>query len=208
MAHERLFPLLEAKEAAASAAALFSPVCKFVEIGGSIARKKGMVHDIDLVLWPIYDEITATQMNFFFDNLSVHPDLSPTPLLTLLQSQFGLRGLDGSRRKIELPIGHSAFPYNQIPVELYLCEPDGSNYNALLQMRTGSAKFNQSLAVRAKRMGISYRAGYGIFNKDGERLDDGTEPGIFTALGLPYIPPSERELSYTEALFKKVEGLK
>jgi len=76
-------------------------------------------------------------------------------------------------------------------VELYICEQDGSNFEALWQLRTGSAEFNKNLVIRAMRLGLQYRAGYGIFRGE-ERIDDGTEAGIFTALGLKLVSPAER----------------
>lgn len=93
------------------------------------------------------------------------------------------------------------FEYLCMPVEIYVAEE--SNFYALLQMRTGSAEFNKSLAIRAKKLWKMYRAGFGIYNESGEREDDGTERGIFEALALPFIPLVQwRERDYHDFMLK------
>lgn len=62
-------------------------------------------------------------------------------------------------------------------------------------MRTGSPGHNAWLAMKARERGRYYKAGYGIFESDApgaDRIDDGSEEGIYRALGLPYPPPATR----------------
>lgn len=61
---------------------------------------------------------------------------------------------------------------------------------------TGSGMFNTILRRWAKHEGgiLSWR---GVFDRDGLQLDDGTEEGCLAALGLPWIPPEEREDAIT-----------
>lgn len=185
-----LYPYEVAIEAAEMAVRGLRDVCHRIEIAGSVRRKCKSVHDIDLVLWPKCDQVQTGQPNFFGDAPTTK---YPTPLIDLmLQNGWLAQRPEEYRRKLTL----AAVDGDEyaIPIELYLCEPDGSNFEALLQMRTGSAEFNVLLAQRAKRIGKTYRAGYGIYDAlDPERrLDDGTEAGIFAALVLPYVEPEER----------------
>jgi len=166
-------------------------VCHRIEIAGSVRRKKYFVHDIDLVLWPKCELVQTGQPDFF--GFAAQAMKYPTQLIDLMmQNGWLVQRPDEYRRKLTLAaVDDDEYA---IPIELYLCEPDGSNFEALLQMRTGCAEFNVQLAQRAKRIGKIYRAGYGIYDAaDPERrLDDGTEAGIFAALMLPYVEPEQR----------------
>lgn len=184
------FELQKAKlEANAVLQALLS-ACHKVSIAGSIRRQKESVHDIDVVLWPICEPAAVGPVDLFGQ---VETAIMPVKLMEVLRiNGWWMQDEPVYPRKIALD---TSFEREIIPVELYICETDGSNYGALLQMRTGSERFNISLAERAKRMGLQYKAGYGIF-RDGARMDDGTEEGIFKALGLDWYPPEQRDADY------------
>ena len=180
---QKLYPINEALLVACNIIEAIKSTCHRIEIAGSIRRKKPMVHDIDLVAWPIYENETVKDL-FGFQLEGSQP--TPYKLFDALQ----VISRNPKARIITIQRNQ-----DDIPLEIYLAEPDGSNYGALLQMRTGSAEFNIKLASRAKRMGIHYKAGYGLFDKDGRRSDDGdylSELGIFKRLGLEFIPPEER----------------
>lgn len=193
MAQGELFPIRYADEAAEELLEFLDDACARIRTAGSVRRNKPQVHDLDIVIYPKMKIIETGQLDLFGA-----PNLVAVPHLL-----FG---------KLDA-VGWGKFPQNPyprvirihstdgIPAELYLTEPDGSNFDALLQMRTGSEKFNISLAERAKNMNMHYKAGYGIFSRYGNRLDDGTEEGIFKVLGLPFIPPMEREGTWQEAVF-------
>lgn len=160
--------------------------CERLEIAGSIRRGKDYVHDIDLVAQAKYEVVQTT--NLFGEIQQVLTP--PTQLLNTIRS------LDVA---FEEPKSADPsiirFSYWKMPVEVYLTARDGSNYYALLQMRTGSAGFNATLATRAREQGKYYKAGYGIFESDqpnAARLDDGTEAGIFMALNMPFRTPNNR----------------
>jgi DNA polymerase/3'-5' exonuclease PolX len=173
------FSLRIAQGAAQNLVNLLQPACRQIEIAGSIRRRKAEVHDIDLVVWPILQRFAVKDL---FGN-EVSNWMEPSRLMDLLVTQ-GVLDMDPEAKIVR-------FTWGGIPAELYICEPDGSNFQALLQMRTGSAEFNANLASRAKKMNLKYVAGYGIF-RETERVDDGTEAGIFTALGLPWTEPPVR----------------
>jgi DNA polymerase/3'-5' exonuclease PolX len=179
-----LFHLRSARFAADEVVGLLAPYCHKIQIAGSIRRQVPEVHDIDIVVWPHYQE--TGQLNIFENN----PALEPVELKKAIKDNPDFQDYDSE---------HCAkiirFKYNYFPVELYLVEPDGNNWEAMLQMRTGSATFNIRVGSEAKKRGLVNRAGYGIFKPlSGERVDDGTEAGILKVLGIStfYLDPKER----------------
>ena len=81
--------------------------------------------------------------------------------------------------------------YRGVPVDIYFASEE--TWAMLLLVRTGSAAFNRDLAIRAKAMGLHFSAdGRGIL-RDGARVAWRSEEEIFRVLGLPFIPPEQRE---------------
>lgn len=187
-----LYPLSMGREAADLTAKMLAHACRRVEIAGSVRRGRPMVHDVDLVIWPLYDEVEDRQQLSLF--IAEHKKTCQATGLLNMARKLGWDTWDVATWPgiIRIPPSDPAIdPVERIPIELYVCEPDGSNFEALWQMRTGSAEYNIRLAKRALELGLKYRAGYGVF--DGERrVDDGTERGIWAALGWEYVPPERR----------------
>lgn len=187
MSNDTLYPYAKARQAALALIEQLRPACYHIEIAGSIRRVRPQVHDIDLVAWPIYhDEVSA---NLFGETTQIKS--RPDQLLSALGYTTGQAVAVDVDAKILKTVSVG------IPVEIYLVERDGSNAGALLQMRTGPAAHNAWLAARAQRMHLSYRAGYGIYRlgedcRFTKRVDDGSETGIYQALGLPYPQPDQR----------------
>lgn len=170
----------------------FGPVVNRMEIAGSIRRGCKDVHDVDLVVWPIYVPFVGEQLDLFE---AVEPEPNYPLELVELVKEYADRTSDGIQMDPYKPGGKIIrFVRYGIPVELYLVEPDGSNFEALWQVKTGSAEFNTRLAMEAARYNKKYRAGYGVFDLDGHRLDDDTEAGIFKVIGISdwYLDPSTR----------------
>jgi len=187
-----LYPLSVGQEAAELAIEMIKPVCRQVAIAGSVRRKRPQVRDVDLVIWPEYEVVVVQQQLSLF--ITEHrPSYQATGLLHLAR-KLGWDAWDANTWPgiVRIPTSEeSSLAVERIPIELYICEPDGSNFDALWQMRTGSAEYNIRLAKRAQELGLKYRAGYGIFEGE-RRMDDGTEEGIFAALSLQYVPPEKR----------------
>jgi DNA polymerase/3'-5' exonuclease PolX len=176
---EKLIDHLTAMEAAHKVLGVINPFCSKAYLAGSLRRGKEKVHDVDIVV----------NVTDYIGFKSAFKDLT-------LEKELWFDKNDLKRAKI------IRFLYKAVPMDIYIAEPDGSNFEALFQMRTGSEKFNISLAVRAKKLKLKYQGGHGIY--DGEkRIDDGTEAGIFVALQLPNIPPADREGGYQDFMFKK-----
>lgn len=98
-------------------------------------------------------------------------------------------------------VGHGvAFvEFEGFPVDVYYAREE--TWIGIVQVRTGSAAFNQHLATRALRMGLRLHAdGMGITDADNaRRLDNGeTEKSIFDALEMRYYTPEEREIPLSE----------
>ena len=79
-----------------------------------------------------------------------------------------------------------------IQIDIYAATPE--TWATLLLIRTGSAQHNIKLASLAKKKGWRLAAsGDGLFDETGERIAGDTESSIFTALGLKYLEPRQRE---------------
>jgi DNA polymerase/3'-5' exonuclease PolX len=182
-----------AMRAAVVVADYLSPACEKIEVAGSLRRQCATVHDVDIVVWPKV-EITGMVMDLFGNNNAGH--VEAVQLRALLEAAGWYKSAAVYPKIIRLnPVGANDDPIHQVPVELYITEPYGENFAALLQMRTGSALFNRLLAERAKKLHLTYSAGYGIYkgaDYRSQKMSDGTERGIFEALGMQYIEPAHR----------------
>lgn len=155
--------------------------CRSIEIAGSVRRKCMYCHDIDLVVWPIYHQ-------------QGQPDLFANRIKTIFEARrlaAAIGDLTGEGMRIKPNAKRVAFTYGGVPVDVYLATLDGANFGALMQLRTGPADFNVQLIALAKSKELEYRAGYGIFSCD-QRVDDGTEEGVFRALGMRWVDPAHR----------------
>lgn len=183
---ERTYPYSVARNIADHLIEQLAPACHQVLMAGSLRRSVACVHDIDLVVHAKYDDMPAMTL-FGGKDIVLNPPIELLRAVRLAAPAFRYpQAVDPKIIK---------FAYQDVPVELYLAERDGSNLAALLQMRTGSAQYNTWLASRAKSKGLYYKAGYGIFKSDAPdaaRVDDGTEAGIWKALGLLYAEPEMR----------------
>lgn len=182
-----IFPLASALAVAEYIVQAIQPACHRVEIAESIRRKQAQVHDVDLVAWPIY--ATAEIETLF--GMGKELLSRPGDLIIVLKQWPNHGSLNDLTYAKENP-RIIKFIYNSIPVEIYLVEPDGSNFGALLQLRTGSKEFNANLATNAKFKGLHYKAGYGVFNQEDQRLDDDSERRIIELLGMKFIEPEKR----------------
>ena len=182
----RSYPYRQLKPLADNLLMALSYACydNHLEIAGSLRRKRAWCHDIDLVAWPRYDQ--QGQVADLFGELRIQQTFTARHLAEgisrLLDEPF--------RIKANARLAH--FVYQSVPVDIFFAEPDGSNYGALLQTRTGPAEFNIKLAALARDMGLYYKAGHGLYRED-QRVDDDTERGIFRALGLPWVDPAQRD---------------
>jgi DNA polymerase/3'-5' exonuclease PolX len=162
--------------------------CHRVEVAGSMRRGTEWIHDIDIVVWARYETV---QVDLFGTAIL---ETRPSGLIAAIAS-FGM-GLEIGDKVLKFCVGYrgseSLKMVFDVPVEVYLADPDGGNFEALWQMRTGSRDFNIALASTCKAKGWEYRAGYGIFNNKGIRMDDRTERGIITMVNGRWVEESAR----------------
>ncbi len=161
---------------------LLSPACELINVAGSIRRQADVVRDIDLVIFPIVEQIGQPSLFEDASRLTMYPRL----LFGILETHnWGDYKCGRYPRAIQ-------FEYRGVPVDLYLAEPDGKNYYSLLLRCTGPNEHNINLAQHARKRDLLYRAGFGVW-RGAERIDNGTEEGVYRALGMDWIdPPSRR----------------
>jgi len=162
--------LLEATQIAVELVNKLRPYCDRIEVAGSIRRGRREVKDIDIVAIPNEEKLTA---GGYFGRQH-------------LVSAIATSNMERNGQLI------AAFFYKDAPVDIYWTTH--SSWGTLLLIRTGSKEHNIKLATLAKGRGWRLKAsGEGLFDAYNRRIAGDTEEGIFTALGLPFIPPGERE---------------
>ncbi len=114
-------------------------------------------------------------------DLVVIPGADPWSLEEELRS-LGPRVLWGPKLK--------RLTYKGVQVDIYSTTP--RKWGILSLVRTGSERHNIKLATRAKQMGLKFSAADGIL-AGGLVAASETEEEIFEMLGLPWVPPEERE---------------
>ena len=77
-----------------------------------------------------------------------------------------------------------------LQVDLRVVRPE--SYGAALHYFTGSKAHNIAVRTRAVRMGLKLSE-YGVFDRHGRRKGGASEEEVFSAVGLPFIPPELRE---------------
>ena len=163
--------LLEAEQIAAELVNKLRPLCDRVEVAGSIRRGRANVHDIDIVAIPNEEKIMAA-------------------------GYFGRQHLIGTIAATDQPIRNgqaiASFVFKDVNIDIYWATH--STWGTLLLIRTGSKQHNIKLATLAKSRGWQLKAsGEGLFDAYQRRVAGNGEEDIFAALGLPFIPPGDRE---------------
>jgi DNA polymerase/3'-5' exonuclease PolX len=142
--------------------------CDKIEIAGSIRRQKSKVHDIDFVVVAKSDA-DWQKINEKLKNLKAKPNCAGNSLI-----------------KAFLPCQNNLFQ-----VDFYRAKP--STFGIHLLIRTGSADHNMWLAGYAISKGMRIKYSEGLI-KEGTVIAGEDEMGVFSALGLTYPLPTEREI--------------
>lgn len=141
--------------------------CKKIDVVGSIRRERPTINDIDFVVIA-----TDSGWNSIEGNMVI-----------TFRARYVLSGSKILRFMVPFK--------NDLQVDFY--RGDESNYGILKLVRTGSAEHNIWLARYAIGKGMRLQYSKGLTEK-GEVIAGRTEEGVFKALGLDYIIPSEREM--------------
>lgn len=147
---------------------LMKPVVTKLEFCGSIRRSKKTVGDIDIA-------ITSNRLDQALTHFTLMPIVDKI--------------IDRGEKKASVWI-------NGVRCDCYIFTDD--MFESGIMHLTGSAEHNKRLRMIAISKGYILSQ-YGIYNRgsDGEkignRIDDGTEKGIYKLLDLQWVPPEHRE---------------
>jgi DNA polymerase (family 10) len=152
---------------------VIEPYCTQVQIAGSFRRRKDTINDLDIVLQPsgplCWVEILKA-IRYEFDASTVKQG----DMLSTLNVPFASKQGQGC-----------------VQVDLYRADP--LTWGVLLLIRTGSKEHNVKLCSRARSIGLMLSAARGVM-KGNNVIASRMEGEIFTALGMEYVAPQDREV--------------
>lgn len=173
-----MIPLTRATKIAAKVAAELSPFCSRIELAGSIRRQRPEVGDIDLVLVPT-------------DRPAIEQRVTRLCKLGRCGDQY-LEAVMPDGTQLDLWFAHPGAPPELDIFGVPLGPQRPANFGSMLLCRTGSTMHNVHLIEHAKRRGLVWNAHWGVY-RDGRCIASETEEAVFEALGLPFVPPEQRE---------------
>ncbi len=149
-----------------------SPLCKRIEIAGSIRRKKEEPRDIEIVAIP--------KANKYFD---LKEYLYNVKRYSILKGNFPGRYMRLQRS------GNGAF------IDLFFCKK--STWWMIFLIRTGNADFSKFVVTRAKQ--IEYRVEDGkLYDENGIPFEIESEREVFDILMMRWRPPEQRNLTFCQ----------
>jgi DNA polymerase/3'-5' exonuclease PolX len=160
-----------------------------VEIAGSIRRRKPLVGDIELVgeIDPEleFDATSRIKTALRMANVRRGDPTIRTDGVTV-KAPWGDRYLKG----IHEGAGTA------VQIDLFVVRSP-AEWGPVFLIRTGSAEFSQAMVTRLHRFGLRCEDGR-ILKQVGsqvERVPCGGEERFFELVGLPYLPPEERDIA-------------
>ena len=163
--------LQEAKRLAFKVMQTIGDCCEKVEVAGSVRRRRGEVHDIDIVVIP---------KPFMWGRIPI-----------LMRSELDAKPGIGGPELIRMYVPFANSPDGQAQVDFYAAKPE--TWGVILLIRTGSTDHNIRLCTHAKALEMMLSASRGVVEK-GMVVASKTEEDIFKALILPYVEPGDREV--------------
>jgi DNA polymerase (family 10) len=146
--------------------------CDRIEMAGSLRRDRPMIGDIEIVAIP----------------------KRPTDLLGVTLFDVGTM-LDAFLYPRYQPAKngpkYKQFKYGEYQVDLFLPTPE--TWGAVFMIRTGSHEFNMWVMTEVCRRAGKRFADGRVYDWQANELETPEEVDVFDALGLPWIPPSERD---------------
>lgn len=158
-----------------------APTCEQIEIKGSLARRKAMVGDIELVAIP-----TAITSKDLFGNVVASGDLLQDLLAGLLEQGAISKGRlwGGKIRQFSFTSGKG----KSFDVDIFICTRE--NWGNIATIRTGSANFSAYLMSHLKAHGMTHDGGR--LWRNGHVVDCPTEQSFFDAILHPWVEPHLR----------------
>jgi DNA polymerase (family 10) len=170
-----------AERIATEVSASLASGCERIAVAGSIRRRKPVIHDIDLVAIPTFEQSPPRTLFGDCEQVSLLERE-----LTRVASTGRVRIIERGTKAVRL----EAIP-EEIAIDLYVAS--AQTWAALLLIRTGSREHNIGLCSLARDLGMQLKAdGSGLF-RGSEMVARDSEESIFEALGLLYVPPERRE---------------
>lgn len=164
---------------------ILQPFCERVAVAGSIRRGRPEVNDIDVVAIPKPVDMPGGLCGVaHYSESQVWKDLIPIALLKH-DIVAEMRGQELLRFKFTKP---------ELQVDLYRARPE--TWGVILLIRTGSKEHNVKLCSLARSKGLKLSACEGVVTQEGfgKIIGSKTEEEIFSALGLGFVEPKDREV--------------
>lgn len=167
------------------------PLCRRIEIAGSIRRERATVKDIEIVAEPI---TVSVGRNLFGESLGHEPanlaaGIEQYNAIEAHPIEHRLVGVEAQerdgRRFKALSVGK-----DKIPVDLFIVLPPAT-WGMIFLIRTGSADFNIRMIERAKGLGYRFSNGT-LIDRDGRKIPTPEEKDVFRALRVKYKEPKDR----------------
>ncbi len=171
---------------------LLADACERIEIAGSIRRRKGEVHDIEIVAIPRIERRLVT--NLLWDEerdeevlserlFAARPDLAPRPVE--IHRKDGT--VETGRRMGD---AYKALVYRGMPVDLFITTAE--QWGCIFALRTGPGDWNTRLVTDCKRW--FRRVEDGRVLHLGKVVPTPEEADFFRALGVPWLDPWDRRV--------------
>lgn len=154
--------LRHAQEAARAVVAQLDPLCRRIEVAGSVRRQAPEVRDLEIVCIPEVTRYLEFQR--------------------LVDSWPRVKGQPNGRYTRRKLLRHN------LEIDLFICSAQTWACNLLI--RTGCADFSRALATLAQRRGLQFRDAKLWSGERSTGVLE--EEEVFHLLGLPWIPPNQR----------------
>lgn len=179
--------------------------CYRIEIAGSVRRRKGEVHDIEIVAIGG----TAERLGADLWGGSVMVDLLEERIAGLIGADLlAARAVEIRRRDGSVETGrrmggaYKALLYRGMPVDLFIA--DAERWGCIYALRTGPGDWNTRLVTDCKQW--FRRVEDGRVLHLGKPVPTPEEADFFKALGVPWLEPWERSvdrLRFDPLLFRE-----
>ena len=171
--------LLQAQAIASHIVDELRPLCERIEIAGSIRRQRPECADIDLVI--------------------LAPDPAAVKQRCRMRCAPVIDGLSNATFRMSSGVQLDLF-FARPPVP-DLIESKPCNWGSVLLCRTGSKEHNVFLCQRAHKLGLKWNPQEGVLDPEGYVIASETEQQIYEMLGLPFILPVHREITWLTTHF-------
>ncbi len=168
--------------------------CDRVEIVGDIRRQKPEVSKIKLLCIPTEGWPIPPDLRDWIDPIPVPGFEDTDPIddeVTILIAEEVLGFRPTGRRAYDLKKKSMVHAPSGIGVDIFTT--DAQCWAVALVVKTGGDTTNRCIASAARRKGWRFRTSEDGFDTPDSHITCSTEIEVFEAVGLPYLPPEQRE---------------